>query len=126
MESIVKEGRCTTPVVWQYDAEREARLVEALTVREIEILRLSAHGLGDKEIGDVLGISWRTSRSHFATVMKKMGVHKRAHAVRMGLALGLVDIADFSPTVTLTLEQILNLITYYSQLARQYAKQVQP
>lgn len=116
----------TGHVVWKYEDGQGINLIEALTAREIEILRLTANGLDDNEIGDLLCISPRTVRQHVCVLMKKMGVHRRILAVRMGIALGLVDLAEYSPNVALTLDQILNLIAYYSQLARQYAKEPQP
>ncbi len=52
-----------------------------LTPREIEVLRLVARGLTDREIGAALGISTRTVESHVAHLMQRLGVHDRAAAV---------------------------------------------
>jgi DNA-binding NarL/FixJ family response regulator len=52
-----------------------------LTPRELEVLRLVARGLTDREIGVVLGISTRTVETHVAHAMQRLGVHDRAAAV---------------------------------------------
>lgn len=48
---------------------------EALTIREIEVIRLLAEGKGNKESATELGISVRTVETHRARIMLKLGVH---------------------------------------------------
>jgi len=62
--------------------------VEALTEREIEILRLAARGLTNKAIGQVLGISDRTVQGHLANLYGKLGVGSRTEAVTEALRQG--------------------------------------
>jgi HD-GYP domain-containing protein (c-di-GMP phosphodiesterase class II) len=53
---------------------------EGLTDREVEVLRLVARGLTNKEIGVRLSISARTVQTHLARVFEKTGVNTRAAA----------------------------------------------
>lgn len=65
-------------------------LVEPLTKRESEILRLMAGGFSNKEIGDALEMSEGTVRNHASTVFGKLGVRDRTRAVLKGIELGLI------------------------------------
>ena len=53
-------------------------MVNSLTDREIEILKLIAEGMSNKEIGDQLFISHRTVDTHRTNLMKKLDVHNIA------------------------------------------------
>jgi DNA-binding CsgD family transcriptional regulator len=64
----------------------------ALTRRELSVLRLVAHGLGNKEIASELGISRHTVKYHLASLLAKLGVHSRTEAVTIGLRKGLVPL----------------------------------
>jgi ATP/maltotriose-dependent transcriptional regulator MalT len=63
-----------------------------LTRRELSVLRLVAHGLGNKEIASELGISTHTVKYHLAALLSKLGVHSRTEAVTTGLRKGLVPL----------------------------------
>ena len=67
-------------------------LIEALTPREIEVLRLLAAGLGNKEIAARLAISDHTVKFHVASVMGKLGAASRTEAVTLGIRHGLIMI----------------------------------
>jgi ATP/maltotriose-dependent transcriptional regulator MalT len=60
-----------------------------LTQREVEVLRLIAQGLSDREIADQLFISHHTVMHHVSHILAKLDVDSRtgaaAHAVRLGL-----------------------------------------
>jgi two-component system, NarL family, nitrate/nitrite response regulator NarL len=60
-----------------------------LTDREIEILKLVAEGLSNKEIGDRLFISHRTVDTHRTNLMTKLNVHNVAGLVRFAIQNGL-------------------------------------
>ena len=64
----------------------------ALTRRELSVLRLVAHGLGNKEVASELGISTHTVKYHLASLLAKLGVHTRTEAVTIGLRKGLVPL----------------------------------
>lgn len=63
-----------------------------LTVREREILKLTAEGDTNKTIARKLGISSRTVENHRARLMKKIGVVNTAGLVKYALKHGLVDL----------------------------------
>ena len=65
-------------------------LLEQLTRRETEILRLMAGGFSNREIADALEMSEGTVRNHGSTVFSKLGVRDRTRAVLKGIELGLV------------------------------------
>src|SRR5690348_122775 len=68
------------------------RLVEALTPREIEVLRLMADGLVNKEIADRLGISEHTAKFHVASILGKLQASSRTDAVARGMRRGLIPV----------------------------------
>jgi len=55
--------------------------IEPLTEREMEILRLAAQGMGNKQIGVALSISDRTVQGHLANIYSKLHVGTRTEAV---------------------------------------------
>ena len=67
-------------------------LIEALTVREHEVLALVADGLANREIARSLGISEHTVKFHLASIFGKLGVSTRTEAVQRGLRLGVIEI----------------------------------
>jgi LuxR family maltose regulon positive regulatory protein len=66
-------------------------LIEPLTARETDVLRLLAQGLTNAEIGRQLVISLPTVKSHTRNLYGKLGVHDRRAAVRRARNLGLLD-----------------------------------
>ena len=64
----------------------------ALTPRELEVLRLVAQGLGNKEIAELLAISTHTVKYHLAAVLDKLGVRSRTEAVSVGIRRGFVPL----------------------------------
>jgi two-component system, NarL family, response regulator DevR len=60
----------------------DEEMVEALTPREAEVLRLLADGLTDREIAVALAVSPRTVESHVSSVLRKFGVRNRAEAAQ--------------------------------------------
>jgi NarL family two-component system response regulator YdfI len=65
-------------------------LPEALTPREIEVLRLLAEGVGNKEIASRLGVSEHTVKFHVASIMGKLGAESRTEAVMLGIRHGII------------------------------------
>ncbi|MCC6382304.1 MAG: response regulator transcription factor, partial [Dehalococcoidia bacterium] len=78
-------------------ATRE-RLPDALTEREVEVLRLAAGGARNREIAERLVISEKTAKNTLSRVYSKLGVATRAEAISRGRALGLLPLDDASFT----------------------------
>jgi len=64
----------------------------ALTPREVEVLTLVARGLGNKEVGDVLGTASGTVKAHVQNILSKLGAKDRTHAVTIGLRRGIIHL----------------------------------
>jgi two-component system, NarL family, response regulator len=67
-------------------------LQPALTARELEVLRLIAQGLRNKEIAGRLGISEETAQSHVRHILSKFGLHDRTEAVAVAVRRGIVHL----------------------------------
>ena len=71
---------------------RAARLTgaEALSGREVEVLQLVSDGRSNKEIGEALGLSALTVKSHLARIARKLGTGDRAEMVVVAMRAGVV------------------------------------
>jgi DNA-binding NarL/FixJ family response regulator len=65
-------------------------LLEPLTPREQEVLRMLARGLANKEIAARLNISEHTVKFHVAAILGKLGAASRTEAVALGIRHGLI------------------------------------
>ncbi len=63
---------------------------QILTPREVEVLRMIAEGLGNKEIASKLSISDHTVKFHISSIFAKLGASNRAEAVTLGIRHGLI------------------------------------
>ena len=112
-ELVVLEGESATPFVGNGDAVLQAidlfldpagrpqrrsgrpgigaRLVEPLSPREMEVLVLIARGLSNEEIARELVIAPGTSKTHTASILRKLGVNNRTRAVARARELRLLD-----------------------------------
>lgn len=63
-------------------------LVEALTARETEVMRLVAAGCSNREIGEALGAAEATIKVHVSSILSKLGVRDRVQAVLRVLESG--------------------------------------
>ena len=66
--------------------------MKELTKREIEVLKLIAEGLFNKEIGDKLKISERTVKNHVSNIFRKIGVADRTQAAVFAIKSNLVEL----------------------------------
>ena len=64
----------------------------ALTPREIDVLRLVAAGNANKEIGARLSLTEVTVKSHVQNILAKLGANDRTHAVTIALKRGIIDL----------------------------------
>jgi LuxR family maltose regulon positive regulatory protein len=65
-------------------------LIEPLTERELEVLRLLAVGLPNREIASTLVIAVGTVKTHLKNIYGKLVVHNRTEAANRARGLGLV------------------------------------
>jgi two-component system, NarL family, response regulator YdfI len=84
-ETMVAASQNSAP-----DTTGVEELLEPLTPREYEVLRLLALGLANKEIAARLHISEHTVKFHVASILGKLGATSRTEAVALGIRRGLV------------------------------------
>jgi DNA-binding NarL/FixJ family response regulator len=65
---------------------------EALTSREIDVLRLIAGGNANKLIGDQLSITEETVKGYVKSIFSKLGAKDRTHAVTVALKRGIIHL----------------------------------
>jgi len=73
--------RTLAPEVADALAERMSRPAEALSAREIEILRALETGAGNRELAKMLFISEATVKTHLVHIFQKLGVGTRTAAI---------------------------------------------
>ena len=69
---------------------------EELTARELEVLRVVAQGMSNKEIAAQLVLSEKTVKNHLSNIFVKLRVNDRTQAILRGLQRGLVQLPDES------------------------------
>ena len=70
----------------------EHRMDDALTERELDVLRAVAAGNSNKIVADRLDISEETVKSHMRTILSKLSANDRTHAVTIALKRGIIDL----------------------------------
>jgi DNA-binding NarL/FixJ family response regulator len=88
---IVHSGRKKVPPEIAVELA-EHHIDDALTVREIEVLRQVASGNANKIIADKLNITEETVKAHMRNILSKLNANDRAHAVAIGLKRGIIEI----------------------------------
>jgi DNA-binding NarL/FixJ family response regulator len=63
-----------------------------LTPREVEVVRLIAEGMRNKEIAVTLGISEQTAKVHVKNILAKLGVSDRAAVIPVALRRGIIHL----------------------------------
>ena len=76
--------RATAPIA------DDAMPIEALTARELEVVRLMAGGYSNKEIAHALGTAEGTIKNQVSSILAKFGVRDRTRAVLKALEAGLL------------------------------------
>jgi DNA-binding CsgD family transcriptional regulator len=69
----------------------QSGLVEPLSSREIEVLRLIDQGLSNMEIANRLTLAQSTVKTHINNIYSKLAVQTRVQAIKRGHELGLLD-----------------------------------
>ena len=65
---------------------------DALTEREIEVLREVAAGNANKMVAQLLNISEETVKAHMRSILSKLGANDRTHAVTIAVKRGIIEI----------------------------------
>jgi len=70
----------------------EHRAEDALSGREIEVLRQLSTGNSNKMIADHLNLSEETVKAHMRNILSKLGANDRTHALTIALKRGIIEI----------------------------------
>ncbi len=65
---------------------------DALTSRELDVLRLVAQGNSNTIVADRLSISEETVKGHIKNILSKLDAHDRTHAVTIALKRGMIEV----------------------------------
>jgi DNA-binding NarL/FixJ family response regulator len=65
-----------------------------LTPRELDILRHVAAGMRNREVGELLDVSEQTIKNHLSSILHKLGVPNRTHAVTFAVRQGWLTLDD--------------------------------
>jgi DNA-binding NarL/FixJ family response regulator len=65
---------------------------DALTEREIQVLRGVAAGNANKRVAQLLNVSEETIKAHMKSILSKLGANDRTHAVTIALKRGIIEI----------------------------------
>ena len=74
--------------------DRQRLPAPQLTARELEVLKLVAKGMSNREIADELFISENTVKNHVRNILEKLHLHSRMEAVMYALREKLLDLRD--------------------------------
>ena len=86
LQQLPADGRTVLP------AESGNKALEVLSDRERQVLELVADGLTNPQIGEQLGISFKTVARHRERIMNKLNLHSSAELVKFAIRTGLIDI----------------------------------
>jgi len=75
-------------------AEKEQLPAPVLTTRELEVLKLVARGMSNKEVADQLFIAENTVKNHVRNILEKLHLHSRMEAVMYAVRKRLLDPND--------------------------------
>lgn len=74
--------------------EPKQKVLEVLSGREVEVLRLAARGLSNQDIANELCLSLRTVQAHLGHIFNKLQVSSRTEAVVRALKEGWITLSD--------------------------------
>ena len=89
-EDLTKDEGPTTQLASSVTRNGRSSLVEPLSPRELEILRLITQGLSNREIGERLFLALDTVKGHNRHIFDKLQVQRRTEAITRARELGLL------------------------------------
>lgn len=90
VRNVYKGASVIAPLA-QRDVDSHHR-ADALSPRELDVLRLAANGNSNRVIGEALSISEPTVKTHMSTILVKLGASDRTHAVTLALKRGYLSL----------------------------------
>jgi DNA-binding NarL/FixJ family response regulator len=96
VRSVARGKRYVSPKISAWMLQNEGReghssMLDLLTLRELEILKLLAQGKTNKEVAAVLNRSLYTVDAHRGRIMEKLDLHSAGEIVRFALRHGLIE-----------------------------------
>jgi two-component system, NarL family, invasion response regulator UvrY len=89
ISAVARGERYLSPDVEKIMSMRARSMVNTLTAREFEVLRLLAQGETVKRIGEKLGLSEKTVANHQSAIREKLGARNAVQLARVATELGL-------------------------------------
>jgi len=93
IREVAAGGRPVPPTVGEKLAEH--MLYTPLTPREVDVLKLIARGMRNKEIAASLAITDQTAQGHVKSILEKFGVHDRTEAVAIAARRGMIHFDEY-------------------------------
>jgi len=93
VRAVAADQRYLSPDVAQAMAQSSAtakQLANALSVRELEVLRMLAHGYGVEQIAERLGVSPKTAANHQTAIRQKLGAGSALQLILIAQQFGLI------------------------------------
>ena len=90
-ESVRPQLAYIRKLLGAFPSSASAALVEPLSARELQVLRLLADGLSNAEIAERIVVGVGTVKTHVLNVYRKLGVNSRTQAIARGRELGLLE-----------------------------------
>ena len=93
VRSVAGGRRYLSPDVEQAITKQSAaadHLADALSTRELEVLRMLVQGYGVEEIGERLGLSPKTAANHQSSIKQKLGANSALQLILIAQQFGLI------------------------------------
>ena len=92
--SLLEQDLLSSRTEEHHIAESNPPIVETLSNREREIVRLVAQGLSNKEIADKLCLSFHTVTTHRRNISEKLNIHSTAALAIFAIVHKIIDISE--------------------------------